>query len=453
MRILFIENRYATLLWREAAAGLQSAGHQIHWLVQNHLFRPPGSNVTLLPYPARQARPWKLTPAQQAVAHTDRALRYFGIDPTHYAHYQHHIDDAIDHVAPDIAFGEATQFHELMAIAGCKSRGIPYLVPGSTRYPAGRLVFWRDDTFDAVGGSGQTLAEQEANAMLDSISNRTVRPSYMSPPQGGLGVSMMRMREQLRIARGWLEGERYVTPSPWRRLMLGAKRANSIGAWDVLAAERSATERCATLTQRDRWVLYPLQLQPESNIDVYGQPWNDQTSTLSRAAASLAKHDALLIVKPNPKSKYEMCDQLISAVRSHSNILPLPHNYAMGDVFPKAPMVLSVTGTVILESIFAKKPVSVLGSHTLARLPGVTRIAEPEAVADTLAQALEGSALTATHQEAVDTLQHLHATSYDAMLWDPMAQPHMHRPQTLSRLRDAFNHVVQALCSGSPRPT
>jgi hypothetical protein len=442
LRILFVENRYSTLLWEQAAAGLQQAGHEIHWMVQNRRFLPPGPRVALLPFPRRPLPPASLTPTLEAIARTDRAMRYFGVTPAHYPHYQAHIDAVLDRVAPDLVFGEATQFHELMTIASCKSRGIPFLAPGVTRYPVGRLAFWRDDSFDPVGGSGETLPESQANAMLDQIGQRSVRPSYMAPPQQGLRVKAMRMREQLRIARGWLEGERYITPSPWRRMALDRERTAAMQSWDRLAEERRTAPVFATLARED-WVLHPLQLQPESNIDVYGQPWNDQASTMVRAAKALAGSGARLVVKPNPKSKYEMCHALVEAARSQANILPLPHAFPMGEVFPKAPLVLSVTGTVILESIFAGKPVCVLGNHTMSRLPGVTRIAEPEAIAATLAQAHDGQARTATRAEAVDTLQHLHATSYDAMLWDPIAQPHLFQPEALERLRRAFVDVAR----------
>jgi hypothetical protein len=446
MRILFVENRYATLLWQEAAAGLQSAGHDVHWMVQNHLFRPAGAAVSVLPYPRRHAgAPVALTSTQQEIARTDRGMRHFGLVPSHYPHYQAHIDAVLDRVGPEVVFGEATQFHELMTIAGCKARGIPFLAPGATRYPAGRLVFWRDDTFDAVGGSGEALSDAQAQAMLDQIGRRAVRPSYMAPPQQGLAARAMRLREQLRIARGWLEGERFITPSPRRRVVLDRARDAAMQVWDALADARGAAAVSRALGPTDAWVLHPLQLQPESNIDMYGQPWNDQTDTVVRVARALAPMGARLVVKPNPKSKYEMSCGLVDAVHAEANILPLPHAFPMADVFPGAPLVSSVTGTVILESIFTAKPVCVLGDHTLARLPGVTRIATPEDVAPTLARALAGEARTATPAEAVDTLRQLQASSYDAMLWDPIAQPHLFQPEAIERLKRAFVDVVRSL--------
>jgi hypothetical protein len=266
----------------------------------------------------------------------------------------------------------------------------------------------------------------------------------MSPPKQGLVTAVLRAWEQLRVANGWVLGERFITPSPWRRLTLAREQAEARHAWDEISIERDAIKRCEKLTSHDSWVFFPLQLQPESNLDVYGQPWINQAETLERAAAALVDRGALIVVKPNPKSKYEMNSTLVEAVRRHSNVIPLPHTYPMVKIFPRVPLTLSVTGTVILESIFASKPVCVLGEHELARLPGVTHIKEPERVADILELVHTGKAATASRTEALAVIKDLHRSSYDAMLWDPIARPDLFKKKELERLRDAFRAVVNS---------
>lgn len=445
MRVLFVENRYSTLLWREAAEGVASEGHEIHWMVQNHMFRPRGvrDNVHLLPYPGKTvSSDSELEDELKAIARTDRALRLFGVRHEHYGHYYLEIQKILNAVKPDIVIGEATQFHELMAISWCKLHGVLYISPNSTRYPVGRLVFWKADTFETIGGGGESLSDADAEHMLSQITARSVQPSYMSPPKQGLATAFLRAWEQLRVAIAWVLGERFITPSPWRRLTLARKQAEARHAWDEISIERNAIKRCEKLTSHDLWVFYPLQLQPESNLDVYGQPWINQAETLERSAVELATRGALIVVKPNPKSKYEMNSTLVELVRRHSNIIPLPHAYPMGKIFPKVPLTLSVTGTVILESIFASKPVCVLGEHELSRLPGVTKIKQPERVADILELVHRGKAVTASRTEALAVIKELHSSSYDALLWDPIARPDLFKKRELERLRDAFRSVV-----------
>jgi Capsule polysaccharide biosynthesis protein len=441
MRVLFIENRYATMLWQQAANALAAHGCEISWMVQNHSFAPIAPRVHRLAYPRREdLDETPLDEELQAIARTDRALNYFGLRPTHYRYYLRLVDQLIDAVAPDLVFGEATQFHELMVIARCKAFGIPYLVPTATRYPAGRLTFLLHDSFESIGGCSFSPSETETDRLIDDVVHRRVIPSYMEPQHQSWLATLARRREQLRIAASWASGERYITPAPWRRLALDRAQREARARWDRLALHRGGMTR---LPAHAHWVLYPLQLQPESNLDVFGQPWISQTSTMEKAARALAARNATLVVKPNPKSKYEMTSKLVDVAAANDNIVVLPHDCPIGPVFQSAPLLLSVTGTVILESIFQAKPVAVLGSHGMASLPGVMPLKQPEQVAGLLAEVDHGTARTASRDEARSVFRELFRTSYDALLWDPIARPDLFRVDLITRLQAAFIDVVK----------
>ncbi len=439
MRILFIENRTSTVIWEKAAHVLAAHGHEVHWLVQNHLYAPKAANVHLVPYPAAaDLSDGPLDPALAQIARTDRAVLNFGVKPSHYPHYWKHVGALLDRLAPEVVFGESTNFHELMAIHVCKARGTPYVAPLETRYPAGRIVFFRYDTFEPIGGCHEPLSPQANRELLDRIVKRDVRPAYMEAPSGAWNARVGRWSERLRLTRAWLLGERFLTPSPLRHIRLNRTRDRTKAAWDAMARQRSGFNPRA-----DRaWVLYPLQLQPESNLDVFGQPWNNQCETMARAAAALAPMGARLVVKPNPKSKYEMMPALLEAARRHDNIVPLEHAYPMSAVFPDAPLVLSVTGTVILESIFSGKPVAVLGDHQMTSLAGVTRLGAPEQVAAVLQEVLAGRARRATRDEGEATLQWLHETSYGTRFFDPVQRPDLLTGDTIRKLQAAFLDVL-----------
>ena len=449
MKILFIENRYSTLLWREASVGLFDEGHNIYWIVQNKIFDHQNVNSFHIPYPIiEELSDDPLSVELNFIANTDRAIRYFGVEKKHYHYYQKAIENLIVKISPDIVFGEATQFHELMAIEFCKRKGIPYFAPNSTRYPVGRLTFFKYDTFESVGGDGG-LSDEEAAQLLIQINARTVQPSYMASPQRGILTSAMRFWEQLRIARGWYEGERFITPSPWCHFKRRRLQVSAMNSWDEISNNRNAIAISTALTINEPWVLYPLQLQPESNIDVYGYPWSNQIETIERAAIELGKQGAKLLVKPNPKSKYEMSAELVDAIKRHSNIIPLPHSLPMGQLFSNAPLVLSVTGTVILESVFASKSVCVLGQHALSNLRGVTAISKPEEVGEVLQLVLKNQAIKASRLDALKLIKDLHASSYDALLWDPIARPDLYNANQIANLRKAFCQLVSYVNSSN----
>jgi Capsule polysaccharide biosynthesis protein len=442
MKLLFVENRFATWVYEPVARRLAAAGHEIHWLIQNPMFTPSWGRVHRLPFPTRDQLSVSEPSAYEWLRRTDRGVLHFGVTGKHYAHYDQHIGAVLDAIAPDVVFGESTAFHELLVIKRARERAIAYLAPNATRYPTDRVVFMAYDTLDPVGGDGSLLPDEEADAILEAIRTRRVVPSYMRMlNQRTRVMDRFRLASTLRVTAGWLAGERFVTPSPSRKFRLNAEQQRQRQRWEERAAHMPAG--LSDLLQSGKpWVLYALQMQPESNIDVFGAPWNDQADTIRRAARALRAHGAMLVVKPNPKSKYEMNAHLNEVMGSEPNVIGLAHATPMGDVFPHAPLVLTVTGTVLLEAIFTGKPVACLGSHSMRAYPGVTSIETPEDLPAVLAEALIGSASIASRDEARALLQHFHATSYAASLWDPVAQPHYGTEAIIDALAIAFSSVL-----------
>lgn len=441
MKILFVENRYCTRIWAAVGKHLERQGHKVAHMVQNPIFAPSGGHNFVLPFPASksvQAGGGANKVSMPDKLRSDRAARYWGGTTRHYEHYFHEIGRVIDQFQPDVIFGEPTQFHEILTIEAARSRGIPFLFPSSTRYPSGRMVFLRDDTMEPVGGEGSQMTAEQARELREQIVSRKTVPSYMmSSPETALQKACIRLIDKLRVATGWLRGERYVTPSPLAKLGLEKRQSRMVARWEQLALIDVPAE-----LERQPWVLYAMQMQPESNMDVWGHPWNDQAALIDRAAKALATMGAALVVKPNPKSKYELNQELLEVIARHHNIHVLSHASKMGDVFPGAHAVLSVTGTIILECVMAGKPVGVLGEHALAYMPGVTRIASPEKIAELLNSTISGAARKATEFDAIKVLQTLYETSYPGVLYDPLLQSNRATAENLDTIASSFSSVL-----------
>lgn len=441
MRILFIENRSATWLWASIAQELCRQGHEIHWIVQNKLFTPSFGTIHLLPVPSRkEKRVFGGDDLYADIRRTDRSVLYFGLSGDHYAHYDYQIGKVLDSVRPDFIFGEVTQFHELLTIRHARRLRVPFLSPNATRYPTGRMCFFAFDTLNEVGGEGGELGDDEANEMLSAIAARKIVPAYIENVSRKSWVPLAwRTYSHARLLIGWALGERFVTPSPWRRLMLERDHALQHKRWEGFAAHELPGYLAET-----PWVLYPLQMQPESNIDIFGQPWNDQAQIIQRAARALTAVGGTLVVKPNPKSKYELSSKLCNVVVSEPNIIALSHDVLMSAIFHSAPLVLTVTGTILLESIFAGKPVASLGEHAMTRYPGVTALDNPEQLAAVLQGVLDGRIVGATRTEALSLLKFLHRTSYPAQIWDPIARPELMNREQRALLIAAFTDVLSS---------
>lgn len=437
MKLLFVENRYCTWLWREIALRLQSDGHDIHWLVQNPVFAPTMGTCHRLAFPhSKQGCVNAIVDIP--LLKSDRAVRHFGSTDGHHASYHNAIKRVLETLQPDFIFGEPTQFHELITIHQARKQGIPYLFPSSTRYPPERIAFHLYDTLETIGGCGTSLPPDEAMGLRDAILQRKAVPSYMvASPEAKTTLLARRIADKFRITYGWLAGERFITPSPWRKFQLEHQQRAIVARWEQNAHPALPAE----LSDRP-WVLYAMQMQPESNIDVWGYPWNDQVAIIREAADSLATIGSKLVVKPNPKSKYELDRKLCQLVSTHPNIVPLAHNCKMSDIFPYASAVLSVTGTILIESVLAGKPVGVLGAHQMSRYPGVTALSRPAKIAELIRDVVAGKARTATPEESADLLSRLHRASYMATLYDPLNQPEFATPDNLERIAAAFRDVM-----------
>jgi hypothetical protein len=440
MRLMFVENRYVTWLWRDVAIGLANDGHQVHWLVQNPLFSVPLGSNHVLPFPAKGNE--EHAPALNIpLLNTDRSVRFFGGSEVHYPHYVQAVSKVLDDVQPNVIFGEPTQFHELITISLARERGIPYLFPSSTRYPPERLTFHLYETMETVGGCGQGLSDIEAAELHAAIVERKAVPSYMVASTTGYGRRFVRnFADRLRIFGGWVVGERFATPSPWRKLSLDARRQINLTRW-----ESNACTILPDVLRRKPWVLYAMQMQPESNIDVWGHPWSDQVSIIREAADALYQSGFVLVVKPNPRSKYELSTSLCNLIETHPGIIALSHRSQMSRIFPEAAAVLSVTGTVLIEAVLAGRPVGTLGTHAMSRYPGVTPLARPADIADLLSAVCKGTATVATLAEGRRLLSDIQASSYGATLYDPLTHPELGSAVNLDCVTHAFRHVLSVV--------
>lgn len=440
MKILFVENRYCTRIWHAVGQQLQILGHDVAYMIQNPVFAPKNAECFLLPFPS--ARHMTYRPGSEEKLpeklRSDRAARYFMKSTGHYGHYMTEILRVIDSFCPDVIFGEPTQFHEILTIEIARKRNIPYLFPSSTRYPSGRVVFFKYDTMEPVGGEGVEMPSEAASVLRQQIVKRESVPSYMLPTTAPEWAKLLiKLKDKFKISAGWLLGEKFITPSPLMKIVVEKRQSKLVEEWEKIALPSLPKD-----LNNGLYVLYAMQMQPESNIDVWGYPWNDQTDLITRAAAALEKVGGTLVIKPNPKSKYEITSELIQKLSLIPNVLVLSHKSKMDSVFPAVQGVLSVSGTVILECVMSQKPVAVLGDHELAKMPGVTNISAPEDVSNLVVQIRAGTEKRATEADGISVLQQLYKESYPGVMYDPLNQSDMAATENVKNIVSAFDAVL-----------
>lgn len=434
-RVVFVENRGKTAFWAEVARALAVAGHSVGWIVQNPAYAPPGTVGEVFdlgfPKPANMVD----APVPEAVS-TDRGRQYFGAGSRHYTWYTGRITSALDHLRPNVVIGEPTLMHELLTIAECRQRAIPYLHPTMTRYPGGRFNILDGDTQIPVAGSNETWPKDHLAELAGAISEGRSLPSYMARPTA-MAARMRQLRRaegQACTTLGWLRGERFNTPSPARKIALQRELKQNLETWAGLARVPRDGESPA--------ILYPLQMQPEANIDVWGRPYSDQVALVRRLLAALPEN-GVVAVKANPKSKYEASPEMLALARETKRVIPLPLDCPMNAAQAACVGAVTVSGTVGFEAVFGRGRCLSLRHPVLERHLSEFHAASPEdAVASLLDDPAAGRGDAA---RGADLLGQLVADSFEGTINEPTYDPGCVADDNIAKVARAIEQVIQSL--------
>ncbi|AMK26078.1 MULTISPECIES: hypothetical protein [Sphingobium] len=431
-RICFIENRGKTVFWEAVAGELGKRGHAIGWIVQNHAFKPRASRsksdaVVVIPYPRKAELRAPKAELNAALA-ADRGRSHFGNGDRHYTYYEARIEAALDALMPDVVIGESTLFHEQLVIRACKRRGLRYLHPSMTRYPADRLMILQDDTQNPLGGSGEVWSLDKIDQHVRSISTGQTIPTYMRKPD-----RLQKVRKAVSSARTWtarLGGERYNTPSLAHKLLLNRKVSARLKAWNELARPVPSGQRA---------LLYPLQMQPEANLDIWGYPYADQVATLE-AIMRAAPKDVVVAVKLNPKAKYEVSEELIKLARRQRRLVLLPMTMNMAEAQSQTIGTMTVTGTVGLEAVFGKgRCISLRHPIIAAKLPAFHGRTIEDAVRLLLEESQSGVGDEGTGRWL---LEHFVRVSYPGIVNEPLFDSRAMKLENIACVADAIEATI-----------
>lgn len=437
MKLLFIENRHKTFLLEPIAKNLSEQGHEVHWLVQNKDFTPSNErNTYIIRYPNKLKKNYKKDNTVEEVIKSDRQINHFKKKDTLYFYYYNNIiEDYLINLKPDLVFGESTAFHELLTIQNCKKLNILYLNPSTCRYPIGRFSFYKYDTLEPFAGSDELLTQKEAQEIIDQITRRKTPPDYMrSVPVSKETV----LRDKLKKTLSYLKGEKYNTPNPFVKCYLEKKKKSNIKDWDLDAQGEILKSNCFN-------ILYPLQMQPEANIDVWGRKYRNQTE-LVKSIAKILPENVILYVKPNPKSKYELTPELLESTRQIPNVKHLHHRTQMSEILTNIDLVVTVTGTIAIECILSNKPVVTLKKTLNNQAANCMYLDDINTQLPMAITAVKDKKFpTITTQEKISFINLLNKSSYKGVISDPFTDVNCVSESSLQILLKAFNSLLNSV--------
>lgn len=437
-RITFVENRGKTVFWSAVADLLEQRGNVISWIVQNPLEAPPEKDRAIVKLRLPSAADIRADAPIPEAVETDRGRTLFGAGRGHYAHYEAEINRALAALRPDVVIGEATLFHELLIIAACQDQGIPYLHPTGTRYPGGRMVIFAGNTQTPVAGSGETWPKDRLDAFAEALRAGSTLPDYMRIPSRG--AALLRKQRLLagrfRTLVGRMSGERYNTPSLARKMALSRMLKANLKAWRKL--ERAPDQG----PDAGPVILYPLQMQPEANIEVWGRPYHDQVDVITRCLSALPQNGQVA-VKANPKAKYEVSNALLALARSDRRVVLLPQDWQMPQAQAVAIGTVTVTGTVGYEAVFGRgRCLSLRHPMIKESFSNLHADTPEEAVTRLLADPAAGRG---SPEMARQLLERIIATSFPGVINEPAYDMTCMSEENITRVCDALERTFDAV--------
>tara|TARA_B100000768_G_C11278913_1_gene377422 strand:- start:2108 stop:3424 length:1317 start_codon:yes stop_codon:yes gene_type:complete len=435
MKLLFIENRHKTYFFEAIANQLANKGYDIYWLTQNKQFSPSNRFKNfIIEYPSGDLKGYRKDEGVEDIIESDRQVNYFNKTNTSYFYYYNNkIEKYLNELKPDFVFGESTAFHELLVIYNCKKLNILYLNPSTSRFPVGRFSFYKYNTLEPYRGSKEQLEKEKAIEAINQVVGREIVPDYMK----SISVSSKsKVRDKVLKIYSYFRGEKFNTPHPSLKYKIEQQKKKIIELWDQ-NAEMEIKESSFFK------ILYPLQMQPEANIDVWGKKYRNQQNLIQETYEALPKK-TVLYIKPNPKSNYELTEELISYVAQQENIKILHHSVKMNAVLPKIDLVITVTGTIAIECILSNKPVVTL-------IKTINNLAENCIYIEDLKEDLKNIISLVemkefkilNEQEKIVFINILNSTSYRGKVSDPFTDKTSVSKENINDLVIAFDTVIE----------
>jgi len=430
MKILFIENRDKTYFFDEIAQKLLEE-HSISWIVQNHQFKPKNGDVYKIKYPKKTDLKTNDDKDIVDIAKTDRIVNYFNGNNLHYDYYWKELSKRIRSIKPDIVFGESTQFHELISIKICQEYNIPYLNPSSTSYPKNRFFFYLFDSKNPLK-INNSINNINYDEIIDGINSKSIIPDYMH--LNNINTFFDNSTYRLSQIFEYFKGEKYTTPSLFKKILIDLRLKRFLKKWDKLSISINK------LPRNKKIMLYPLQMQPEANIDVWGSNFRDQSRLINDISNRLPSN-WILVVKTNPKSKYEMDENLFNSLKN-SNVFAINRDIPMNEILKKTEIITTVTGTIAIEGFLDNIYTFCFAPSIIDKFPGSSRVRNLNELKILLKLYEDNKLSYAKQSDKVEFMKLVFKNSFTGNISDPRSDKNCLDKKNIENLCFAFNKAI-----------
>lgn len=194
------------------------------------------------------------------------------------------------------------------------------------------------------------------------------------------------------------------------------------------------------LPQDRDFAAFFLHMQPEHTVEGLAFEYRDQAATARTIAASLPA-GMLLLVKEHPTMVGLRPTSFYDELCSCANIRLLDDTVNSYDVVRRAKLLVTLTGSVALESMYEGKPAIVLGHVYHSAFKGIHRVDNIRGLAKRIREVFEQpNAGGAQREDAIAALASMYATSVPGRISSQYTLEEMASDQNLEDITVAFEN-------------
>jgi hypothetical protein len=280
-------------------------------------------------------------------------------------------------VKPDIALvSQVEGIDGKVFIAAARSLGIHVLVPTGCRFLGG-LYFSPDDK-ERLPFNMPSPSDQDKAAARDLILKFKNDPfGFSRQPNISESVLLDNLLPSLpvriiRSLRRWHEGRRYLDFITIRVAIQNNLPAIRDLIWQLRARVNRRYNNVATpAALPEKFIFYPLQYTPESSINTPSPYFVDQSRVIDAIRFSMP-NDMTLVVKEHPACIKTRSAEFVKDLLKRPGVRVAAYDIPSLEIIKRASLVVSVTGTAVLEAALLGKPAIAMGDSLVAHLTGGT---------------------------------------------------------------------------------
>jgi hypothetical protein len=305
-------------------------------------------------------------------------------------------ENILDEINPNFLIIKVTDFHRNHLLAKlCKSKGVKVLMLIPTRFGYRSSISTDLNEFDETWDLSKNLNFESFNSFESIEKYFTNYDRFKQTSDQKSGGTEKSIFSKMMPVINWLSktyDKEYL--ETYDHFGITRSRAIKYGIISLiqfkyrkLFIDKNFLE---LLPEDQKFVYFPLHVQPERNIDLDSPFYSNQIEVISKIAKSLPINFKLFVKEhPNMKfrnwrkiSDYKKINQIPNVELIHPSVKP-------DDIIKKCELAITIAGNAGLEAAFYQKPAIILADLIYSSIPSVFRLKNIDDLPDTIRKALK----------------------------------------------------------------